>query len=106
MSNGTNVAASDLILLQSSYDLFDLFATRKLFLTMSLIAVTLEIIFCFIFLQKHYQVELAMYCSRSGVVQVSSGVRVNSGTIHHVKQMGLVHCFFSQAVQNHHPAWL
>lgn len=42
-----NVAASDLVLLQSSYSLFDLFTIRKFFLTMSFVAVTLEIIFSF-----------------------------------------------------------
>lgn len=59
------VAASDLVLLQSSYKLFDPFTTRKFILTMSFVAVTLEIIFSFKLLQKHYQVELAVYCSRT-----------------------------------------
>lgn len=80
-----NVAASDLVLLQSSYSLFDLFTIRKFFFTMSFVAVTLEIIFSFKLLQKHYQVELAVYCNRADVVLIFSGVFVNSGTVHHMK---------------------
>lgn len=115
MSNGANVAASDLILLQSSYNLFELFATRKLFLTVSFIAVTLEIIFCFILLQKHYQAELAMYLQQEwchadllwGLCELrNNSSHEANGTGPSVLPQNKICCFFSQAVLNHHPAWL
>jgi len=57
--------------------------------------------------------EVSVCCSRNNVVQIF-GVCMNSGTIHHKEQMGVVHlsccrrrcCIFSRVMQSHHPAWL
>lgn len=77
MSPCADVAASDLIFLQHSYNLFDLLATRKLFLIMSFVGVTLGDYFLLHIASQTLSCGTGRLLQQERCCAVSSGVCMN-----------------------------